>query len=85
MMCHCVFFGVMLNKPGGHKQKAHIASKPLLWRALNPSGAATRILWANDVNTMAADDLAPYVTRPSTAMILILSDRQVLVLSEDEF
>ena len=78
----CMFFGGTLNKPGGHKQKAHIASKPLLWRALNPSGAETRIWW---VNIMADDDLAPYVARSSAAMILTMQVKQVLVFHEERF
>ena len=34
---------------------------------------------------MAADALAPYVARASAAMVLIMSNRQVLVLLEEEF
>ena len=42
----------------------------------NPSGAETGIL---QVNTMAADALAPYVARPSAAMVLNKQDKQVLI------
>ena len=34
---------------------------------------------------MAADALAPYVARTSAAMILIMLNRQVFVLLEEEF
>ena len=34
---------------------------------------------------MIADALAPYVARISAAMILIMHNRQVLVLLEEEF
>ena len=34
---------------------------------------------------MVADALAPYVARTSAAMVLIMSNRQVLVLLEEEF
>ena len=37
----------------------------------------TGILRENFVNTMAADDLAPYVARPSAAMILIMKDKHI--------
>ena len=36
----------------------------------------------NYVNTMADDVLAPWVARPSAAMVLTVSDRQVLVFNE---
>ena len=34
---------------------------------------------------MVADALAPYVARTSAAMILIMYNRQVIVLLEEEF
>ena len=42
------------------------------------SGAAAGIFQKNKVNTMAADALAPCVTRPSAAMALIKEDKGVL-------
>ena len=39
----------------------------------------------NYVNIMYADSLAPCVARTSAAMILIIYDRQVPVLLEEEF
>ena len=38
----------------------------------------------NYVNTMADDDLAPYVTRSSTAMILIVWEKHDLLFLEDK-
>ena len=49
----------------------------------NPSGARTGIFHGNWVNTMAADDLAPCVTRSSVTIVLIMQDKQVLVLHEE--
>ena len=34
---------------------------------------------------MAADDLAPYVTRPSAAMVLTLQDKRVHLFHEERF
>ena len=36
---------------------------------VNPPNAKVKILWIYEVNTMAADALAPCVTRPSAAMV----------------
>ena len=40
---------------------------------ISPYGAEVGI-FQNSVNVMAANDLAPYVTRSSVAMILIMQD-----------
>ena len=48
----------------------------------SPSVAETRIFSANLVNTMTADALAPCIARTSTAMILILQDKRVVVFQE---
>ena len=37
-----------------------------------PSGAEMRIFWEKWVNTMAADALAPSVSKPSAAMLLTI-------------
>ena len=42
--------------------------------SLKPSGAETRTLEENGVNTMAADALAPCGARTSAAMTLIMQD-----------
>ena len=49
----------------------------------NPSGAETRIFWQK-FNTFAAYDLAHYITRSSTAMILNtpMNDKQVNVFTK---
>ena len=39
----------------------------------------------NLVNTIAADGLAPWVARPSAAMVLNMQDKQVLVFHEEGF
>ena len=38
---------------------------------------APRIFCENYVNTMAADDLAPYVARPSAAVVLTMHDKSL--------
>ena len=44
------------------------------------------IFCSNQVNAMlAADDLAPYITRTSTVMILTIRDRNTLLILEGEF
>ena len=46
--------------------------------SINSSSAVTRIIQENQVNTMATDDLAPYVTRASVAMVLTVENKWVL-------
>ena len=41
----------------------------------NPSGADAGIFQENPVNTMAADALAPHVTRSSAAMVLNMEEK----------
>ena len=36
----------------------------------NPCGAGGQLLWENHANTVAADALAPYIARSSSAMML---------------
>ena len=50
---------------------AAILSQP---QCVNPSAAETRILLENKVIVMAADALAPYIARASTAMALSMKD-----------
>ena len=52
---------------------------------IDPYRAGTELTRFNYVNIMAADALAPYVARTSAAMILVMQNRQVLVLLEEEF
>ena len=53
--------------------------------SLNLRGAEIVIFWDNQVNTIAADALATCVARSSAAMILIMQDKQVLVIHEERF
>ena len=46
---------------------------------MNPSGVETSIFWDNYINTMAANGLAPHVTRSSTAMVMTMQDKKVFV------
>ena len=41
------------------------------------------IFWDNEVNTMAADALAPCVARTSATIALIMLDKQVLVFHKE--
>ena len=47
--------------------------------------AETGIFHGNFVNTMAADALAPWVARPSTAVVLKIQDKLVPVFHKDRF
>ena len=57
--------------------------KRLLW--VNRSVDVTRTFWANLINIMASDALAPYLTKPSSAMILTACNVDTLVLTESKF
>ena len=46
----------------------------------SPSGAETRIFWENQVNSMAADGLAPCVTRWSATVVLTMHGKHILVI-----
>ena len=50
---------------------------------VNSSGAETRILHENEVNTLAADALAPCVARSSAAMLFNVHNRWVLIFHEE--
>ena len=52
---------------------------------LNPYGAVARIFRNGQVNTMAADDPAPCVARPSAAVLLILHDKHAFVFCNEQF
>ena len=56
-----------------------------LWMAVNPSGAEIRIFQENKVNTISADDLAPWNPRQSATILLTSQNEQILVLHEEEF
>ena len=57
-----------------------------VWLTLiNPYGTDTEILCVNLVNTMAADVLAPCVTRPSEAMVLTMQDKGLFVFHGEGF
>ena len=52
---------------------------------VNTSGTKTVTFQANSVNFMAADTLAPWITRSSTTSIFIMHDKWVLIFHEDRF
>ena len=52
---------------------------------VNSFGTETGIFHKGLVNTMAADGLAPYVTRSSAAMILIMQDKHIHVFHKEGF
>ena len=52
---------------------------------VNPCGTEVGGFRSNLVNTLAVDVLAPYVARPSAAMILALWDTYILVFHKDMF
>ena len=54
-------------------------------KSFNPSCAENWILQENNINTLAADTLAPCVTRSSAAMVLSIQDKFVFVFFEEEF
>ena len=60
---------------------ASILSRP---QCVNPSGAETEILQDNKINTRAADDLVPYVTRSSTTMALTMQHQRVLIIHKEK-
>ena len=56
------------------------------WRNyFSSSGAETGTFWKYQVNIMVADALAPYVARPSAAMVLMVWDKQALVFHGERF
>ena len=56
---------------------------------VNPSGVETEIFLGNKTNNMVVDDLAPYVTWASAAMILVLvsavKDNFITVFYRNQF
>ena len=56
---------------------------------VNPSAAETRIFQVNSINTMAADALAPSVSRSSATVVLIVwlwwIEKKPLPLPRDDF
>ena len=57
---------------------SHISVSPGIG-IFNPRGAGLEIFMENYVNTMTADPLAPCVARTSTAMVLIMYYKKVVV------
>ena len=55
-----------------------------LYDAFNCADAEIGIFQKNEVNTMAADALAPCVARTSTAMVLTSSNKCILVIYKRE-
>ena len=53
-----------------------------IYASLNHSGDEDRILWGNEVKTMAADALATQVARTSAAMVLTMEFIWVLVFQK---
>ena len=43
-------------------------------QTVNLSGAEFRTFWQTQVNTMTADALTPYVTKPSAAMVWLYTE-----------
>ena len=60
-------------------------SNTIIIKYLNPQRAGTELTRFNYVNIMVADALAPCVARTLAAMVLIIQNRQVIVLLEEEF
>ena len=52
---------------------------------VNTSGAETGIFQDHEVNTMAADALAPWVARTSATTVLTVQDKWLLALHEEGF
>ena len=46
-------------------------------KCIQLSSAVAGIFWENKINTIAADALAPYIARTSTAMVLTMQVKQV--------
>ena len=46
---------------------------------INPFSAEARIIQKNQIKTMTADALAPYVARTSTAMVFIVENIQSFI------
>ena len=52
---------------------------------INPYGTEYGIFWKNYVSSMAADALAPCLTKTPVAMILTMRDNQLLVFNKGKF
>ena len=51
----------------------------------NPTGAETGVFWDNKVNTIAVDNLALAISRPSAAMMLTVCNVNILVFIGSHF
>ena len=63
---------------------AYVWNNTLISSDVNTFGAEARIFQDNDVNAMAADALAPYITRTPAAMILTIHDERMCSFEEED-
>ena len=63
----------------------HFFHQGIINRWISPSGAGIGIIWAKYVSTMAADALAPYITRSSVAVVLTACNVDINILPDGEY